>query len=332
MDQRQLGDFSIYPIGLGCMGLSAFYGPPTAQSKAIKLLHRAIEMGVNHFDTAEMYGMGANEKLLGEAFADRRNKVRIATKFGPKFLLDENGKPTGTTVDGSPENMRRAVENSLKFLKSDAIDIYYLHRVDPQIPIEDTVGAMGELVKEGKVLALGLSEASAETIRRAHAVHPIAAVQSEYSIFSRDIETDVLPALKDIGATLVAYSPLGRGLLTGALTRENKPGGEGEYRQGAMQPRFADGAYEANLALVEEVRTIAASHDAAPGQIALAWILGRADNIVTIPGTTKLANLASNLGAADIRITAAELTRLNALADKVQGARYNETGMSAINR
>ncbi|GJL97886.1 MAG: putative aldo/keto reductase [Hyphobacterium sp.] len=269
---------------------------------------------------------------MGAAFADRRDKVRIATKFGPKFLLNANGKPTGTTVDGSPANMRRAVENSLKFLNTDGIDIYYLHRVDPQIPIEETVGAMGELVAEGKVRSLGLSEASGETIRRAHAVHPIAAVQSEYSIFSRDIEADVLPTLKDIGATLVAYSPLGRGLLTGALNRDNKPVGDGEYRQGAMQPRFADGAYEANLALVDEVRAIAASQNAAPGQIALSWILGRADNIVTIPGTTKLRNLESNLGAADITLTATELTRLNALADRVQGARYNETGMSAINR
>lgn len=332
MDQRRIGEFKVNPIGLGCMGLSAFYGPPTEQAEAIKLLHRAIEMGVNHFDTAEMYGMGANEKLLGAAFADRRDKVRIATKFGPKFLLNANGKPTGTTVDGSPANMRRAVENSLKFLNTDGIDIYYLHRVDPQIPIEETVGAMGELVAEGKVRSLGLSEASGETIRRAHAVHPIAAVQSEYSIFSRDIEADVLPTLKDIGATLVAYSPLGRGLLTGALNRDNKPVGDGEYRQGAMQPRFADGAYEANLALVDEVRAIAASQNAAPGQIALSWILGRADNIVTIPGTTKLRNLESNLGAADITLTATELTRLNALADRVQGARYNETGMSAINR
>jgi aryl-alcohol dehydrogenase-like predicted oxidoreductase len=332
MDQRQIGNFNVNPIGLGCMGLSAFYGPPTEQAEAIHLLHRAIEIGINHFDTAEMYGMGANEKLLGMAFADRRDKVRIATKFGPKFLFDESGKPSGTTVDGSPANMRRAVENSLKYLNTDVIDIYYLHRVDPQIPIEETVGAMGELVAEGKVRSLGLSEASGDTIRRAHATHPIAVVQSEYSIFSRDIEADVLPTLKDIGATLVAYSPLGRGLLTGAMNRDNKPTGDGEYRQGAMQPRFADGAYEANLALVDEVRAIATSQNAEPGQIALAWILGRADNIVTIPGTTKLKNLTSNLGAADIRIEPTDLTRLNALADKVQGARYNETGMSAVNR
>ncbi|MBI1236038.1 MAG: aldo/keto reductase [Alphaproteobacteria bacterium] len=332
MDQRKIDGFTVSPIGLGCMGLSAFYGPPTEQADAIKLLHEAIEMGVNHFDTAEMYGMGANEKLLGEAFADRREKVRIATKFGPKFLFDENGKPTGTTVDGTPANMRRAVENSLRYLKTDIIDLYYLHRVDPNVPIEETAGAMGELVAEGKVRAIGLSEASADTIRRAHAIHPVSAVQSEYSIFSRDIEAEVLPTLKEIGATLVAYSPLGRGLLTGAMTRDNKPGGEGEYRQGAMQPRFADGAYEANLALVEEVKAVAAAHNATPGQVALAWILGRADNIVTIPGTTKLANLKSNLGAASVRISPEQLSRLEGLADRVQGARYNEFGMSAINR
>lgn len=332
MDQRALHDFSVYPIGLGCMGLSAFYGPPTEQAEAIRLLHEAIELGVNHFDTAEIYGMGANEKLLGEAFADRRNKVRIATKFGPKFLFDEDGNIAGTTVDGTPENMRRAVENSLRFLKTDVIDLYYLHRVDPDIPIEDTVGAMGELVSEGKVRAIGLSEAGAETIKRAHATHPIAAVQSEYSIFSRDVEETTLPTLKEIGATLVAYSPLGRGLLTGAMTADNKPGGDGEFRQAASQPRFAEGAYEANLALVDEVKAVAASHNASPGQIALSWVLAQAENIVAIPGTTKLANLNSNLGAIDIQLSIDETRRLGALADKVQGTRYNEQGMAAVNR
>lgn len=332
MAQRKIGGFTVAPIGLGCMGLSAFYGPPTEQAEAIKLLHEAVEMGINHFDTAEMYGMGANEKLLGEAFSDRRERVRIATKFGPKFLFDENGKPTGTTVDGSPSNMRRAVENSLKYLRTDVIDLYYLHRVDPNVPVEETVGAMGELVAEGKVRAIGLSEASADTIRRAHATHPVAAVQSEYSIFSRDIEAEVLPALKEINATLVAYSPLGRGLLTGSMTQDNKPSGEGEYRQGSLQPRFAEGAYEANLALVEEVKAVASAHNATPGQIALAWVLGRADNIVAIPGTTKLANLKSNLGAASVRLSTEQLSRLEGLANRVQGARYNESGMSAVNR
>ncbi len=332
MDARKIQDFSVFPIGLGCMGLSAFYGPPVDQAAGIKLLHEAIELGIDHFDTAEMYGMGANEKLLGEAFKDRRDKVRIATKFGPKFLFDEDGKPTGTTIDGTPENMRRAVENSLAYLQTDVIDLYYLHRVDPKVPIEETVGAMGELVAEGKVRAIGLSEASADTIRRANAVHPIAAVQSEYSIFSRDVEDTTLPVLNEIGATLVAYSPLGRGLLTGALTRENKPSGEGEYRQAAMQPRFADGAYEANLALVDEVKSVGEALGATPGQVALAWVLGRGDNIVAIPGTTKLANLKSNLGAANVALSAAQIERLNSLADQVQGARYNETGMSAVNR
>jgi aryl-alcohol dehydrogenase-like predicted oxidoreductase len=332
MDARKIQDFSVFPIGLGCMGLSAFYGPPVDQAAGIKLLHEAIELGINHFDTAEMYGMGANEKLLGEALKDRRDKVRIATKFGPKFLFDEDGKPTGTTIDGTPENMRRAVENSLAYLQTDVIDLYYLHRVDPKVPIEETVGAMGELVAEGKVRAIGLSEASADTIRRANAVHPIAAVQSEYSIFSRDVEDTTLPVLHEIGATLVAYSPLGRGLLTGALTRENKPSGEGEYRQAAMQPRFADGAYEANLALVDEVKAVGEALGATPGQVALAWVLGRGGNIVAIPGTTKLANLKSNLGAAKLALSTAQLDRLNSLADQVQGARYNETGMSAVNR
>ncbi|WP_421790747.1 aldo/keto reductase [Hyphobacterium sp.] len=332
MDQRKLHDFDVNPIGLGCMGLSAFYGPPTEQAEAIRMLHEAIELGINHFDTAEMYGMGANEKLLGEAFSDRRDKVRIATKWGPKFLFDEDGNISGTTVDGTPENMRRAVENSLKFLKTDVIDLYYLHRVDPNIPIEESVGAMGDLVDEGKVRAIGLSEAGAETISRAHKTHPVSAVQSEYSIFSRDVEETTLPTLKDIGATLVAYSPLGRGLLTGAMTKENKPSGEGEFRQAAMQPRFAEGAYEANLALVEEVRSISETHGASPGQVALAWVLAQGENIVAIPGTTKLANMKSNLGASAITLSDAELAGLGALADKVQGARYNEQGMASVNR
>ena len=331
MTPRKIADMAVNPIGLGCMGLSAFYGPPTDRSEAIRLIHAAVDAGVTHFDTAEMYGMGHNEQLLGEALEDRRDQVRIATKFGPKFRTDADGKITGTYVDGSAANMRRAAENSLRFLRTDTIDLYYLHRVDPNIPIEETVGAMAELVAEGKVRALGLSEASGDTLQRAHAVHPISAVQSEYSIFSRDIEATLLPTLNALGCTLVAYSPLGRGMLTGKFTRDRQPGKD-DYRNGAMQPRFAEGAFEANLALVEDIQAIGEDVGATSGQVALAWVLGRGENIVTIPGTTKIANLENNLGAAKVTLSDAQRSRLDALADKVQGARYNEAGMQAINR
>jgi len=329
MLRRALGQsgFDLNAIGLGCMGLSEFYGPATDTGEAVKLLHTAIERGVDHFDTAEMYGMGANERLLGEAFHDRRDKVRIATKFGPT-RDPETTMPTG--VDGSPANCRRAIEQSLGFLKTDHVDLYYLHRVDKSTPIEETVGAMAELVKEGKVLALGLSEASADTIRRANAVHPIAAIQSEYSIFSRDIEADVLPAITDIGATLVAYSPLGRGMLTGAIATPQKLE-DGDLRNGAWNPRWEEDNFKANLALVDEVKAVATAHNATPSQVAIAWVLGRGDNIITIPGTTKLKNLEGNLAGADVALTSDETTRLDALADKVQGTRYNEQGMAAVN-
>lgn len=317
-------------IGLGCMGLSAFYGPPTDTREAIGLLHAAIERGVNHFDTAEMYGMGTNEKLLGEAFEGRRDKVRVATKFGPLVDVDDQGRMRGIRgVDGSRENCRRAVENSLRFLRTEVIDLYYLHRADPSRPIEQTVSAMAELVEEGKVRALGLSEVSGDTLKRAHAVHPIAAVQSEYSIFSRDIERTLLAALKETGASLVAYAPLGRGLLAGRFSKQAAPG-EGDFR--ASMPRFAGAAYEANLALADQIRAVAEARGVTPAQVALAWVLGRGDNILTIPGTTRLANLESNLAAADLELTDAERARLDALADEVAGDRYPPQGMAAINR
>jgi aryl-alcohol dehydrogenase-like predicted oxidoreductase len=284
------------------MGLSEFYGPPTEKSAAIKLLQTAIELGVEHFDTAEMYGMGANETLLGEAFHDRRDNVFIATKFGP--LRDtKTGMPTG--IDGSRSNCRRAVEGSLQRLQTDVIDLYYLHRVDPQTPIEETVAAMAELVAEGKVRAIGLSEASADTIRRAAKIHPIAAVQSEYSIFSRDIEAEVIPACIEVNATLVAYSPLGRGMLSGSFKDEVKPA-DGDYR--ILTPRFQGDAYQANVDLVDEIAAI-----------------------MTIPGTTKLANLKTNLGAYEVVLDDDEQAALDSLADRVMGDRYDERGMSIIN-
>jgi len=327
MNLRTLGktETRLPAIGLGCMGLSEFYGPPTDQDMSIKLLHEAIELGVQHFDTAELYGMGANEALLGEAFHDRRDKVFIATKFGP--LRDpETGAPKG--LDGSRANCRRAVEGSLKRLQTDVIDLYYLHRVDPKTPIEETISAMAELVSEGKVRAIGLSEAAATTIRRAAKVHPVSAVQSEYSIFSRDIEDSVIPACLEVGATLVAYSPLGRGMLSGRF-KQDAPPAAGDFR--TMTPRFQGDAYEANVALVSEIEALASAKSCQPAQVALAWVLGRGEHVMTIPGTTKLDNLMVNLGAYNIVLAEDELKRLNSLAAHVKGDRYDGRGMTIIN-
>ena len=327
MQKRKLGNTEReFPtIGFGCMGLSEFYGPPMEQSAAIKLLHEAIDLGVEHFDTAEMYGIGgANEKLLGEAFADRRERVFIATKFGPKRDF-ETGEFIG--LDGSRENCRRAVEGSLQRLRTDVIDLYYLHRVDPATPIEETVAAMAELVSEGKVRAIGLSEASGNTIRRAAKIHPIAAVQSEYSIFSRDIETDVIPACLEIGASLVAYSPLGRGMLTGRFKTETL--GEGDWR--LTTPRYQGEFYAANVTLVDEIEAVASTKSCTPAQVALAWVIGRGEHIMALTGTTKLKNLKSNLGAYDVELSNDEQEALNALADRVMGDRYDEWGMAGIN-
>ncbi len=329
MEHRTIGssELSVAPIGLGCMGLSEFYGPPTDENDAIALLHEAVERGVNHFDTAEAYGVGsANEQLLGRAFADRRDQVVIATKFGP--LRDpDTGAPIG--IDGSRSNCRRAIEGSLQRLQTDHVDLYYLHRVDPNTPIEDTVHAMAELVDEGKVRAIGLSEPSADTLRRAAAIHPIAAVESEYSIFSRDIEAEVMPACAELGVSLVAYSPLGRGMLTGAFSADTQLA-QTDFRS-VMQPRFQGEAYSANLNLVREIETIAEQVSATPAQIALAWVLGRGDDILTIPGTTRLANLQANLGAYEVTLTAEQLQVLGNLADQVRGARYDEAGSARLN-
>jgi len=307
------------------MGLSEFYGPPMELSAAIKLLHEAIELGVEHFDTAEMYGIGgANESLLGEALKNRRNHVFIATKFGPTRDF-ETGEFNG--IDGSRENCRRAVEGSLRRLNTDVIDLYYLHRVDPTTPIEETVAAMAELVTEGKVRAIGLSEASGETIRRAAKIHPMSAVQSEYSIFSRDIETDVIPACIEVGASLVAYSPLGRGMLTGRFKTETL--GDDDWR--LTIPRYQGDAYAANVALVDEIEAVASKRSCTPAQVALAWVIGRGENIMALTGTTKLKNLKSNLGAYDVELSNDERVTLDALADRVMGDRYDEWGMASIN-
>ena len=328
MTQKQLGQTNIMltQIGLGCMGLSEFYGPPTEESAAIKLLHEAIDLGVNHFDTAEAYGVGRNESLLGKAFSDRRYRVRIATKFG--FLRDpDTGAPLG--LDGSPENCRKAAEGSLRRLQTDHIDLYYLHRVDPNTPIEETVTEMAKLVTEGKVGALGLSEVSGETLLRAQAIHPITAVQSEYSIFSREIEQDVLPVCKETGTSLVAYSPLGRGMLTGSFKRDSEIS-ETDFR-GSAQPRFSGDAYAANLRLVDTILSLAASLDVSAAEIALAWVIAKQNNVLPIAGTTKLANLKTNFAAMELTLIPEAIASLDDLAKQVEGTRYNEQGMTIVN-
>ena len=311
-------------IGLGCMGLSEFYGAALEERASIQLLHQAIDHDVQHFDTAEMYGIGsANEVLLGKAFSDRRDKVFIATKFGP--IRDETGAFTG--MSGSPENCRRAIEGSLQRLQTDYVDLYYLHRVDSNVPVEETVGAMAELVAEGKVRAIGLSEASADTIRKATKVHPVSAVQSEYSIFSRDIEKEVIPACQEVGASLVAYSPLGRGMLSGKFKNETLT--DDDWR--LSTPRYQGDAFKAHVALVDEIENMAASKSCTAAQIALAWVMSRGDFLHALSGTTKLKNLQSNIGAYDVVLHDDDIKTLGELASRVMGDRYDEYGMSGIN-
>jgi aryl-alcohol dehydrogenase-like predicted oxidoreductase len=327
---RYLGQsgISVSAIGLGCMGLSEFYGEPMQESEAINLLHRAVDLGVTHFDTAEIYGQGRNERLLGKSFAGRWGQIVLATKFGP-----QRDPATGEFVglDGSPANVRSSCEKSLMRLGTERIDLYYLHRVDPATRIEDTVGEMAKLVQEGKIRAIGLSEASAKTVRRAHAVHPIAALETEYSIFSRDIEKDILPACVELGVSLVAYAPLGRGMLTGRFASTgDRPAGETDFRA-QMQPRFQPGNFESNLKLVEAIQEIAARKGCAAAQVALAWVLGQGDHVVAIPGTTKLANLQVNLGALDCRLTKEDRSALDQLADRVLGDRYTAEDMEGLN-
>jgi aryl-alcohol dehydrogenase-like predicted oxidoreductase len=331
MLSRYLGQsgISVSAIGLGCMGLSEFYGEPMQESEAINLLHRAVDLGITHFDTAEIYGQGRNEQLLGKAFAGRWDQIVLATKFGP-----QRDPATGAFVgiDGSPANVRNSCEKSLKRLGIEKIDLYYLHRVDPATRIEDTVGEMAKLVQEGKIGAVGLSEASARTIARAHAVHPIAALQTEYSIFSRDVEKDILPTCVELGISLVAYAPLGRGMLTGRYTSTgDRPTGETDFRT-QMQPRFQPENIESNLKLVKAIKEIAVQKGCVAAQVALAWVLDQGDHVVAIPGTTRLANLQTNLGALDCRLTEENRATLNELVDQVRGDRYLPEEMAALNQ
>src|SRR3954452_13247995 len=309
---------TVSTMGLGCMGMSEFYGTGDEQ-QGIDTIHRALDLGVTFLDTADMYGPFTNEKLVGRAISGRRAEVQLATKFGNERKADG----TRVGINGRPEYVRSACDASLRRLGVDHIDLYYQHRVDKTVPSEDTVGAMSELVQAGKVRHLGLSEASTQTIRRAHAVHPITALQTEYSLFTRDLEDEILPTLRELGIGLVPYSPLGRGLLTGAISGPDALAGDDSRRSGYF-PRFHGEALEANLALVAKIREIAEQKGATPGQLALAWVLAQGDDVVPIPGTKRVKYLEENVAAADIRLTEDDLSELEQAVPRgaVSGDRY----------
>jgi len=325
--KRKLGKqgLEVSALGLGCWGMTGSYGPAD-ERESIATIHRAIELGVNFFDTAEAYGPFTNEELVGRALRGRRDGVVIATKFGWRI---ENGKLTGT--DSRPEHVKRVADESLRRLGVDTIDLFYQHRVDPAVPMEETVGAMADLIREGKVRYLGLSEAGEQSLRRAHAVYPISPLQSEYSLWERGLEQRILPVLRELGIGLVPFCPLGRGFLTGEVKRaEEYP----EYDWRRNDPRFQGENFDANVQAAEAVREIARAKQAAPGQIALAWLLARGDDVVPIPGTKRRAHLEENVGAAGIGLTEADLELLNGALQPgtVQGSRYPERLMAFIER
>ncbi len=323
MQKRKLGkgNLEVSAIGLGCMGMSFSYGPPKDKQEMISLIHAAVDRGVTFFDTAEVYGPYTNEELVGEALAPFRGKVVIATKFG--FNLNPDGSPGWQGLNSKPERIRQVAENSLKRLKVDAIDLFYQHRVDPDVPIEDVAGAVKELIQRGKVKHFGMSEAAAKTIRRANAVQPVTAVQSEYSLWWRRPEEEVLPTLEELGIGFVPYSPLGKGFLTGAMNESTKFESN-DFR--SRLPRFTPEALKTNHALVDLLGEIAHKKKVTPAQIALAWLLAQKPWIAPIPGTTKLNRLEENIGAAAVELTADDLRDIESAASrvKVEGARYPE--------
>lgn len=323
MRKRKLGNsgLEVSAIGLGCMGMSMSYGPPADRQEMVALLRAAFERGVTFFDTAEVYGPFTNEELLGEALSPIRDEVVIATKFG--FKLDPTGERAWVGLDSRPEHIKEVAEASLKRLKTDRIDLFYQHRVDTNVPIEEVAGAVKELIQQGKVKHFGLSEAGVETIRRAHAVQPVTALQNEYSLWTRAVENDVLPTLEELGIGFVAYSPLGRGFLTGKID-EHTTFDSSDFRQNL--PRFTPDARQANQSLVDLLREIGQRKNATPAQIALAWLLGQRPWIVPIPGTTKPHRLEENVAAAEIELTSNDLREIDHAAAKieVQGERYPE--------
>ena len=325
LTKRKLGALEVSSLGLGCMGMSQSYGPADEQ-ESIATIHRAIDLGVTLFDTAEVYGPFKNEELLGRALRGKRDQVVIATKFGWRI---EDGKVNGIT--SRPESIRKAVDGSLRRLQIDTIDLLYQHRVDPEVPIEEVVGVMSELVQQGKVLHLGLSEAGEKTIRRAHAVHPIAALQSEYSLWERNLEEEIIPVLRELGIGLVPFSPLGRGFLAGDVKRaEEYP--DDDFRRN--DPRFQGENFDANMRAAASVRELASRRGATPAQIALAWLLQKGEDVVPIPGTKRRKYLEENVAAAAITLDANEQRRIDeALApERISGPRYNERAMKWVDR
>jgi aryl-alcohol dehydrogenase-like predicted oxidoreductase len=327
MDQRTLGTqgLTVSAEGLGCMGMSEFYGT-TDEAEAVATIHRALDLGVTFLDTSDIYGPHTNEQLVGQAIADRRDEVVLATKFG---IVRDPENPAARGVNGRPEYVLRSCDASLRRLRVDHIDLYYQHRVDPGVPIEETVGAMAELVDAGKVRFLGLSEAGPDTIRRAHAVHPISAVQTEYSLWSRDVEDEVLPTMRELGIGLVAYSPLGRGFLTGQITSPDDFEPD-DFRRNS--PRFIGENFDRNLELVERIKQIAADKDCTPGQLALAWVLAQSEDIVPIPGTKRRRYLEENIQATEIELSDEDLARIAEAAPVGAAAGDRYADMTPIGR